>query len=214
MDTEHCIQKKSRKDMIINKINVYGLNEALEGMRKPYLSKSTGIESDIDLAKKLIMAGTEHRKFLRQISIHIDMTASMTFWFEFDTYKIGVTSNSSSFWHTIGKQALVQGFHYGDFLYDDSIDIYFMEILETINRCIKENPEITKEQIRYLVPQGIKYNRSITITGEALLNMLQQRKRHRLKEWRDFYGLIHNNLFVSYKDFHKILFSKGGGLIV
>lgn len=172
--------------MQIHELEVLGLDWALLAMRMPYLSIGKSDDSDIDLARKLINAGREHRKFLRQLTIQINMTASMAFWFEFDTYKVGVTSNSESFWNTISKNRKL---NVGQFIIPSKPDSEFYVALEKMLKIInkywmEEKPP--KEILRYLIPQGVKYQRVVTITGEAYLNIVNQRKNHRLKEWRDF----------------------------
>lgn len=166
--------------MKINKLEVLGLDWAFSAMRMPYLShdKSTKF-ADFELARRLAKLGTEHRKYLRQITIHIDMTASMAFWFEFDTYKIGVTSNSASLWHTFGKRDLVL---------DDFIDLSsdLRKPMQDIIDIINKNDDLPIEQKRMLIPQGVKYRRIVTMNAEAYLNMCKQRKSHRLAEWRAF----------------------------
>jgi hypothetical protein len=172
--------------MQIHKLEVLGLDWALLAMRMPYLSKGQSDGCDIALACKLIKAGREHRKFLRQLTIQINMTASMAFWFEFDTYKVGVTSNSESFWNTISKGGKLDT---SQFIIPSKPNSEFYVALEKMLKIInkywnEEKPP--KEVLRYLIPQGVKYQRVVTITGEAYLNIVNQRKNHRLKEWRDF----------------------------
>lgn len=172
--------------MQIHELEVLGLDWALLAMRMPYLSKGQSDGCDIALARKLINAGREHRKFLRQLTIQINMTASMAFWFEFDTYKVGVTSNSESFWNTISKGGKLDA---SKFIIPSKPNSEFYvaleKMLKIINKYWKEE-EPPKEVLRYLIPQGVKYQRVVTITGEAYLNIINQRKNHRLKEWRDF----------------------------
>lgn len=190
--------------MQIHELEVLGLDWALLAMRMPYLSKGQSDSCDIALARKLINAGREHRKFLRQLTIQINMTASMAFWFEFDTYKVGVTSNSESFWNTISKNKELS---IKQFLIPDKPNTEFYIALEKIIKIINkywkdESPP--KEVLRYLVPQGVKYQRVVTITGEAYLNIIMQRKYHRLREWQDFI-LQSRNLIPN--NFNKILLS-------
>ena len=93
--------------MKIENTVVFNIDGAFRGMRNPMNSweKSTP-ESDIELACKLVRAGTEHRKFLRQIMVSVDLTLPIYMWSEFDTYKIGVTRNSCSTMHTLTKRLL------------------------------------------------------------------------------------------------------------
>lgn len=174
--------------MKIHSVEILGLDNALYAMRMPHLSQSkkTNDNDDIQLAKKLITLGTEHRKFMRQFNVHIHMEASMTFWFEFDTYKVGVTSNSESFWFSIGKQDKLSMNQFVEpSIPNTEHHIALEKILKIINEYKeKENPSNTT--LRYLVPQGVKYQRVVSLTGEALFNIFKQRQNHRLSEWREF----------------------------
>ena len=172
--------------MQIHELEVLGLDWAMFAMRMPYLSTGKSDDADINLARKLINAGREHRKFLRQLTIQINMTASMAFWFEFDTYKVGVTSNSESFWNTISKNKKL---NVSQFIIPNKPDSEFYVALEKMLKIINKywaTEEPSKEVLRYLIPQGVKYQRVVTMTGEAYFNIVNQRKNHRLKEWRDF----------------------------
>ena len=103
--------------------DVWGFEWAFKGMRNPmnswdksdsnWLFQEIG-ENDLALAKKLISAGSEHRKFLRQIYVSVDITAPMFWWFEYDTYKVGTTRNSCSKMHKIH----VKPFEYDDFSHE------------------------------------------------------------------------------------------------
>lgn len=182
-------RKEDFKRMEIKSVEVTGLEFALKAMRMPFESHDRSTpEKDLKLAERLIKAGVEHRKFIRQITINVDVIASMAFWFEFDTYKIGVTSNSSSFWNQHGVVPSLSGY-----VRPDNADQRFDDALLEISHVLKEflcAADPPKEVMRYLIPQGVKYHRAITITGEAFLNMLIQRQNHRLPEWREFLSEI------------------------
>ena len=100
--------------------DVWGFEWAFKGMRNPmnswdksdsnWLFQEIG-KNDLTLAKKLINAGSEHRKFLRQIYVSVDITAPMFWWFEYDTYKVGTVKNSCSKMHKIH----IKPFEYDDF---------------------------------------------------------------------------------------------------
>lgn len=172
--------------MKIKEFHIDGLSHALDAMRMPYLSNGKSREDDINLACKLIKAGTEHRKFMRQFIVTIDMDASMAFWFEWDTYKICVTNNSESFWNTISRE---KELNMSQFVIPEKPCVEFKIALEHIIKIINKywkNEDVPKEIIRYLIPQGVKYRRIVTLSGEALLNIIKQRQNHRLKEWQEF----------------------------
>ena len=104
--------------MKFEKTNVYNIDGALRGMRNPMNSWDRGDsyyddsgefvlgDNDIALARKLVRGGAEHRKFLRQILVCVDITAPRYWWIEFDTYKIGTTSNSCSTMHKLNAEPL------------------------------------------------------------------------------------------------------------
>ena len=93
---------------------VYGFKRALKGMRNPLESwhKNDTVEengkviigeNDLDLAQRLIKSGSEHRKFMRQIFVSVDITGPLYWWKEFDTYKVGTTANSTSTMHKLAS---------------------------------------------------------------------------------------------------------------
>lgn len=133
--------------------------------------------NDLKLAKSLIKGGTEHRKFLRQIIVSVDITAPRYFWQEFDTYKVGTVANSCSTIHKIHDRVLTKE----DFVFiTDSI-------LQDINNYIikyqktKTSTDLTK--LKSLLPEGFLQKRTITLNYENVLTMYNQRKNHRLAEW-------------------------------
>ena len=145
--------------------------------------------SDLTLAQKLIKAGSEHRKFMRQILVSVDITAPAYFMAELDTYKIGITRNSSSFMH----KGTSRPFELSDFEIDDSNDnwncVSWKNIIQTLN-LVREKYLETKDNkyfrlLRQLLPNGYLYHSTITMNYENILNMIHQRKNHRLVEWSD-----------------------------
>jgi len=198
--------------MDVKRLEVLGLDWAKQAMRQPFLSSPKGPQADVELAKRLINSGREHRKFMRQVTIQIEFSASMAFLAEFDTYKIGCTRNSQSFWNTWKGKFSPQ-----DFVLPDC-DIKTMAtnaecckatkcaqmiILETLNELVELG--VKKEVLRYLVPQGINYNGIFTLTGETYINMLKQRQNHRLPEWIEF--LTHTILKIEllHNDFYQLI---------
>ena len=186
---------------------VWGFIHAIRGMRNPYDSWSKsdtncldGIgEKDLELAQKLIKAGSEHRKFLRQIFVSVDITAPLYWWKEFDTYKVGTVSNSCSTMHTlIKKKITLKSFEMDD--YEDVLitqskeyETYFamhgiwhniISYCECLRKEYVKNKDkmIWKELIR-LLPESYLQKRTITMNYENLLSMVKQRKNHKLTEW-------------------------------
>lgn len=163
-------------------------------------------ENDMNLAKRLISAGPEHRKFLRQIMVSVDITGSL-FWFkEFDTYKIGTTANSSSTMHTIMRNPItMDNFEMDDYSHMLSLDKYtcvhgdeaefviddaWEDILTICNKLRDKYLETKdkrywKELIRIL-PESWLQTRTITMNYENLYSIVRQRAGHKLTEWAKF----------------------------
>ena len=159
-------------------------------------SQTEGIEigeRDLFLMQKLIKAGSEHRKFMRQIFCSVDITAPLFWWKEFDTYKIGTVSNSTSTMHKLASIPITMDcFEMDDFedCKDDS-NVYVSAIwIESITRLEKlrqtynttKDKRYWKELIR-LLPESWLQKRTITMNYENILNMYRQRKNHKLTEW-------------------------------
>lgn len=149
-------------------------------------------ENDLKLARQLIKAGTEHRKFLRQIFISVDVTAPI-FWFkELDTYKVGTVANSTSTMHKLASTPITREcFEMGDFsklpLFDNSTTweslIFDLERLRKLYNETKDK-RYWKELIR-LLPESWLQKRTITMNYENLYSMYNQRcvHPHKLTEW-------------------------------
>ena len=168
---------------------VYNILPAISGMRNPLKSwdksDSTNDEigpKDLALACKLIRGGTEHRKFLRQIFVSLYIDAPMYWWAEFDTYKIGTTRNSTSFMHTGLKEPfrLDQFEHAKDTLAWNLLIDNLNELREKYGKT--KDPD-TFDELRSMLPSGVIYGSSVTISYENVLNILYQRKNHKLREW-------------------------------
>lgn len=157
--------------------------------------------ADMKLAKSLIKAGSEHRKLLRQIFITFDITAPLYFFKEFDTYKINTTSNSTSTMHTIEKKEItLSSFEVGDYNPDlpyitgeveipiSSFVDDLIEFLEMLRKKYIETGDkrYWKELIRW-TPASWLQTRTYSMNYENALNMLRQRKTHKLTEWQDIF---------------------------
>lgn len=154
-------------------------------------------KNDMKLTQQLIRAGSEHRKFMRQIFVSVDITAPLYWWKEFDTYKVGTVANSTSTMHKLATTPItLECFEIDD--YDDSIMEYkrdgsvypmqsvFVEFLEHIRRKYLETKDkkFWKELIRWL-PESWLQTRTVTMSYENLLAMCSkgQRRFHKLNEW-------------------------------
>ena len=190
---------------------VWGFEHALRGMRNPMNSWDKGDsgyidkrfndqfyigKNDLSLMQKLIKAGSEHRKFLRQIFVATDITAPLYWWKEADTYKVGTVSNSTSTMHKLADTPItVDCFEMGDFadsneesnhynLYTKSMWSNLINHLEQLRQEYNETKDkrYWKELIR-LLPESWLQKRTITMNYENILNMYRQRKNHKLTEW-------------------------------
>lgn len=193
---------------------VWGFEHSLRGMRNPLNShiKSDSYydndnyvigENDFGLAQRLIKAGNEHRKFMRQIFVSVDITAPLYWWKEFDTYKVGTVANSTSTMHKLATTPItLDCFEIDD--YDRNLSLAdnpeddnelnhisaFEEdvimVLENLRQKYLETKDkrYWKELIRFL-PESWLQKRTITMNYENIRNMYFQRKNHKLTEWSE-----------------------------
>ena len=140
--------------------------------------------NDKDLMKRLRNAGTDHRKFMRMITVYVDITAPMYWWSEFDTYKIGTVANSCSKMHTIHKTEISE----------DLFSFDHVELCEVGKEYIKELEKLrvkfneTKDKkywyaLIQLIPASFNQKRTVMLNYEVLANMYKSRKNHKLDEW-------------------------------
>lgn len=149
-------------------------------------------QNDMKLAQNLIKAGSEHRKFMRQIFVSVDITAPLYFWREFSTYKVGTTSNSCSTMHKLASTPItLDCFETDDYdegacnasRYETNRVINMLESLRQ-NYLETKDKKYWKELIRWL-PESWLQKRTITMSYENVLNMCRQRKNHKLTEWSE-----------------------------
>lgn len=181
-------------------IEVWGIKHAIRGMRNPLNSweRSDTVfdgdkmclgENDIDLMTRLIRGGAPHRKFLRQIFVSVDITAPLYWWKEFDTYKVGMTANSCSTMHKIHAKE----FELEDFSTEhlSPLSLSALRNLIDVMNLEREHYIACKDkdcwwQMIQLLPASYNQKRTVTMTYENLLNMLEYRRGHKLDEWRMF----------------------------
>lgn len=181
--------------------DIWGFEHAVRGMRNPMNSwdkSDTFVDSDLvllgkkdkELMKRLIHAGTSHRKFLRQIFVSVDITAPLYWWKEFDTYKVGTVSNSCSTMHKIhDKEFTIDDFSV-EHLDDDVLNKPFKDIISCLNffrhLYIQDHDKDYWWQMIQLLPSSYNQKRTITMNYENLLNIYETRRNHKLDEWKDF----------------------------
>ena len=199
---------------------VWGFEHSLRGMRNPknswnrsdsYQSDFTNDgkngfvigENDMKLAQTLIKAGNEHRKFMRQIIVSVDITAPLYWWKEFDTYKVGTVANSTSTMHKLATTPItLDCFEIDDYdrnlsiadnpKDDDGLDNIstfeedIIYVLENIRQKYLETKDkrYWKELVRWL-PESWLQKRTITMNYENVRNMYFQRRNHKLTEWSE-----------------------------
>lgn len=154
--------------------------------------------NDLSLMRRLIRAGSSHRKFLRQIFVSVDITAPRYWWTELDTYKVGTTANSCSTMHKItAKEFTLDDFSHEHLITDEPIPTRIYSPMQMMEANIKNLNHLrslyleTQDkkywwQLIQLLPQSYNQRRTVTLTYENLLNMVSQRRGHKLDEWHDF----------------------------
>lgn len=196
----------------VENIETFGLYGAMRGMRNPLNSwdkadttvyqghdkefVNIGV-NDLNLATRLIKAGTEHRKFLRMIHVQMDVTAPLYWWKEADTYKVGTTANSCSTMHKIAAKEFTLDDFSHDHLFNDAV-VYngyvSTSVLECVIGALNEfrNLYLETKDKRYwwqmiqLLPSSYNQRRTWDMSMETLLSILHQRKNHKLDEWNKF----------------------------
>lgn len=146
-------------------------------------------EKDMELAKRLIKAGSSDRKFLRMIHVQADVTAPLYWWKEFSTYKVGTTTNSCSTMHTIHKKKFSIDDFSNEHLMTGGIEC-LEHLCKDLNLCRNYFLE-TKDkaywwQMIQLLPSSFNQMRTIDLNYETLFSIYHQRKGHKLDEWREF----------------------------
>lgn len=209
----------------IENIETWGFEHAIRGMRNPlnswdrsdssfeesvpdyamdtartYPCVKIG-ENDLALMRQLFAAGHPHRKYLRQIFVAMDITAPLYWWKEFDTYKVGTTANSCSTMHKIAAKE----FAFEDFS-DEHLETGWLACLDDtiiplLNRARTKFIE-TKDkrywwQMIQLLPSSYNQRRTVTMTYENVMNILDYREGHKLDEWREFCEILRALPYVA-----------------
>lgn len=193
-------------------IEVWGFPHAIRGMRNPLNSwdkidsKYCGAEyvigdNDLGLMRRLYKAGTEHRKYLRQIFVSMDITAPLYWWKEFDTYKVGTVSNSCSTMHKIHEKE----FTLDDFSHEH-MDKGTCNVLESVIEMLNCDREMYLENKRLktywwnmiqLLPSSYNQRRTITMSYENVMTIINQRSNHKLDEWHDLIAELRKLPYVN-----------------
>lgn len=201
----------------IEKVSIHGTEEAIRGMRNPKNSwersdsgtDGTGFQvgqNDHDLMMRLAAGGPVHAKYRRMIAVYADITAPLYWWKEFDTYKVGTVSNSTSSMHKItANEFTMFDFSFGMTSGEEELINAIIERLEA-NRKIF-NATHDKQawwNIIQILPSSYNQKRTIMMNYEVLVGIYRWRKDHKLDEWREFCEWIerlpHSEIITGEKD--------------
>lgn len=161
---------------------------------------------DLDLMTHLSKAGTDHRKFMRMITVYLDITAPLYWWKEFDTYKVGTVANSCSTMHKIAEKEFTMENFSCEHMNHASLNV-LKEIIDLLNKYREDylNPEAGKIGVKkdywwqmiQLLPSSYNQRRTVMLNYEVLANIYKSRKGHKLDEWNSFCDWIENYLPYS-----------------
>lgn len=151
--------------------------------------------NDLDLMTRLSKAGTDHRKFMRMITVYLDITAPLYWWKEFDTYKVGTVANSCSTMHKIADKEFTLEDFSCEHMNHASLNV-LKEIIDLLNKYREDylNPEAGKIGVKkdywwqmiQLLPSSYNQKRTVMLNYEVLANIYKSRKGHKLDEWNSF----------------------------
>lgn len=195
----------------VDKVTVHNIDGAIRGMRNPMNSWSKSDshyesgyyvvgDADMELMKKLYKAGNEHRKYLRQIFVCMDITAPLQFLKEADTYKVGTTTNSCSTMHKLASRDLMIDDFSHEHLTPES-ETALRDLIRLINVYRKKYIE-TKDkeywwQMIQLLPSSYNQKRTMTLSYENVMNIINQRTGHKLDEWNEFVGILKDLPYIK-----------------
>ncbi|MBQ7353604.1 MAG: hypothetical protein IJW54_06370 [Clostridia bacterium] len=182
----------------IERVNVMNFENAIRGARNPlnswarmdsyYDEEGNYIlgENDLSLAKKLAKAGSDHRKYLRQIFVSVDITAPLYWWKEYDTYKVATVANSTSTMHKIQAKQFERSDFSCDRMSDEALKILDITIdyLEKARlKFIETKEKCYWHDMIQLLPSSYNQMRTCTLNYETLINIYYARRTHKLAEW-------------------------------
>ena len=182
----------------IERTSVMNFDNAIRGARNPmnswakldssYNENGEFVfgENDLDLARRLAHAGSDHRKFLRQIFVSVDITAPLYWWKEFDTYKVGTVANSCSTMHKIHSKEFSREDFSCDRLTPEALDaldslIAFLE--SERKKFVETKDKAPWHNMIQLLPSSFNQMRTVTLNYENLISIYYARKSHKLAEW-------------------------------
>lgn len=154
-----------------------------DGMGNAYVIRP----NDLDLMKRLAKAGSDHRKYMRMITVYLDITAPLYWWKEYDTYKVGTVANSCSTMHKIhDKEFTLDDFSH-EYFEDSELLPYIIDVLNAYRKLYNNDKKKSDwYQMIQLLPSSYNQKRTVMLNYEVLANMYHSRKNHKLDEWREF----------------------------
>ena len=185
----------------LERTSVMNLENAMRGARNPMNSwaKSDSAydeagnyilgENDLALARKLCRAGSDHRKFVRQILVSVDITAPLYWWKEFDTYKVATVANSTSTMHKIHAKPFELSDFSADKLSDGALAAFrtYIDYMEATRlRFVETKDKRDWYDLIQLLPSSYNQLRTVTMNYETLVNIYYARRAHKLDEWHVF----------------------------
>ena len=187
------------------RVSVMNLENAMRGARNPLNSwarsdsayDETGAyvlgENDLSLALRLCAAGSDHRKFIRQIFVSMDITAPLYWWKEFDTYKVGTVANSTSTMHKLHARAIGLDDFSTDHMTPGSLAEFekYVAYLETVRlRYAADKNKTDWYDLIQLLPSSYNQMRTVSLNYEVLANIYFARRNHKLDEWHTLCAAI------------------------
>ena len=191
-----------------NPMNSWEKSDTVYGLGEDYYTDMKIGPNDLDLMTRLRKAGSDHRKFMRMITVYVDITAPLYWYKEFDTYKVGTVANSCSTMHKIhAKEFTLDDFSHEHLTMTDDgwvtdnngfkwcDPLTTLETLKnTLNACrdmyLKTKNKVWWWQMIQLLPSSYNQKRTVMLNYEVLTNMYHARKTHKLDEWHDFCAWI------------------------
>lgn len=192
-DSHRCRWEKSESCDECEKLSAY--NNGVCIADKEFYCVGT---NDLDLMKRLFNAGTEHRKYLRQIFVSMDIVAPLYWWKEFDTYKVGTVANSCSTMHKIAAKE----FTVDDFSHEH---LFSLGTLRMVIDDLNDNRAMYLEtknkdywwQMIQLLPSSYNQRRTVTMNYENVFSIIKQRTGHKLDEWNEFVEILKTLPYVK-----------------
>ena len=189
----------------VERVSVMNLENAMRGARNPMNSwaKSDSAydgagnyvlgENDLALALRLCAAGSDHRKFIRQIFVSMDVTAPLYWWKEFDTYKVGTVANSTSTMHKLHARPIELADFSTDRMTPASLAEFerYVGYLETVRqRYVADRNKTDWYDLIQLLPSSYDQMRTVSLNYEVLANIYFARRGHKLDEWHTLCAAI------------------------